>query len=65
MPSVDLGLLKSRTPSLYSKHIEDMFGDMGGEYDRFRLDGQLKRKPLFELLKEKRVTIKSKLSEKN
>lgn len=38
-----------------------MFDEMGGEYDRFRLENILKRKPLSELLKERHISIRSKL----
>ena len=56
-PSLDLNLLRYTSPSKYASHIDEMFSDMGGEYDRFRLENHLQRKPLFELLKERRATI--------
>jgi hypothetical protein len=38
-----------------------MFDEMGGEYDRFRIENLLKRKPLSELLKERKISIRTKL----
>lgn len=42
-----------------------MFDDMGGEYDRFRLENHLKRPHILELVALKKVKIQSKLTEKN
>jgi hypothetical protein len=39
-----------------------MFSEMGGEYDRFRLENLLLKQSLADLLKKKKVTIKSKLT---
>jgi hypothetical protein len=51
MPTINLSHLEKVSRKSYDRYVDEMFLEMGGEYDRFRLENLLKRKPLAELLK--------------
>jgi hypothetical protein len=63
IPAIDLNLLQRRSPASYTKHIDEMFAEMGGEYNRHRIESLIKRKSVFELMNNRTVSIKSKLTD--
>lgn len=55
-------MLQSVSSKKHKIVINDMLDQMGGEYVRFRLENLLVKDSLADLLKQKKVTIKSKLT---